>query len=88
MRTESLGLRARKSVSNCNLQRHKLARRPRKPMVLALAASKASSARGRHPQSKSAVRQALSNNLLDELVADRLDHLYNGHWPQDHDENQ
>jgi len=78
MCTKSLGGRARKSFANGSVRVHKRIGRPRNPMVAALVARKASSAGGRHLQSKSAMRIALSKNLLDELVASKLDHRGNG----------
>ncbi len=78
MRTKSLGGPAPNSVANGCVKGGKSIGRPRNPMVAALVARKASSASGRHLQSKSAIRIALSKNLLDELVAAQLDHLSHG----------
>lgn len=78
MRTKSPGGSARKSFANGSVNGLKPVSRPRNPMVAALVARKASFACGRHLQSKNAMRIALSKELLDELVASKLDHLGNG----------
>jgi hypothetical protein len=77
MRTESLGLPARKSYANGSVKGRKPVRRPRNSLVADLVARKASSAGGRNLQSKNAMPIALLNNLLDELVASQMGHLRN-----------
>jgi hypothetical protein len=77
MRTKSLGRPARKSFASGFVKGRKPICRPRNLMVAALVARKATSAGGRHLQSKSAMRIALSKNLLGELVSSQLDLLSN-----------
>jgi len=64
MRTKSLGGPARESVANGFVKGRKPICRPRNPMVAALVVRKTSSAGGRHLQSKSAMRIALSKTCL------------------------
>jgi hypothetical protein len=71
MRTKSPGGSARKFFANGSVKGRKPASRPRNPMVAALVGRKASSAGGRHSQSKSALRIALSKDWLELAAAQR-----------------